>query len=341
MMLTFLANTLGGLLVAPMALRSGLACLRSYLWPILVISIMTAAERILTNASLYFIGASLKTALHGFNVLFTFACGVLCGIDQSSRKCIYSCNCKGHVLLAFALLCLVGGGFSTVVGGEGDWHTDLVGVLLQLSSSLAYAAKFTTVKQLLGDGRDETTSAHVRPSKLDIALVANPVLGFSALAVLPVFEASWSRPSLSVVAIFAVQVTMILIFELRLTELTSPLTVSVLAVAHNVIIVVIFETVGGESLSRGEFIGFLISTCGCLVYARFKSSRAKRLSQSSRYHDLLLSSPTSHLVAPIPPSPLGNADEHENGQKDPQIAKDWKPQCDPNRFVLAGLPPSC
>lgn len=299
-MLGFLSNNLAGLLVAPFVLQNGAASLRSNWRSVLAISLAAAAERNLTNASLYYIGAALKTALHGFNVLFTFFIGMLFSIDEHSKRCLFGCKCKKYWLLTLGLILLTAGNCSTLAAG-GDSHGNLIGIVLQLGSSVAYAIKFSIAKIMLGDGNHKDGCGKARPSKLDITFVASPFLGVSALAFLPFLEDSWDMPASTPVVSFGVQVLLILVFELRLTELTSPLTVSVLAVFHNVVIVLIFVSVAGESLSVVEAVGYAISTLGCLIYARFKYTRSKAF--PDEFNEALLMSPKSHLVAPVPPSP--------------------------------------
>lgn len=77
---------------------------------------------------------------------------------------------------------------------------------------------------------------------------------------------------------------------------------SVLAVFHNVVIVLIFVSLGGESLGIVEVVGYVISTLGCLIYAQFKYTKSKAF--PDEHYDTLLVSPKSHLVAPVPPSPV-------------------------------------
>lgn len=211
-MLGFLANNLAGLLIAPFVLQTGAESLRSNWRSILAISIAAAAERNLTNASLYYIGAALKTALHGFNVLFTFFIGVLFGIDQHSRRCIFDCSCKKYGLLTLGLLFLAAGNLLTLAAG-GDSHGNLAGVLLQLGSSVAYAIKFSIAKQLLGDGKHKSRCEKASPSKLEIAFVASPVLGVSALVFLPFLENTWDTPASTPVVFFGVQVIVILVLS--------------------------------------------------------------------------------------------------------------------------------
>ncbi|CAE8608552.1 unnamed protein product [Polarella glacialis] len=115
------------------------------------------------------------------------------------------------------------------------------------------------------------------PSKFQIAFVVNPVTGLMALGFRPFFESSWEVDSWSVIAAVAVGATGILIFELRLTELTGPLTVSVLAVIHNIVIVMYFLILGGERLSWPQLAGFSVSALGAFVYAlsRYCSNEAQ------------------------------------------------------------------
>jgi len=182
------------------------------------------------------------------------------------------------------------------------WSGSALGVGLQLSSSIAYALKFTVVKRLLGDGSSSDSDS---PSKFLIALVTNPVMGLSSLAFLPLFENSWALPPTRLVFTFSLQCVLILIFELRLTELTSPLTVSVLAALHNVVIVGFFVIVDGEHLKVAQLIGFGMSTFGAIIYAWLKFRKARQYANRmpKDYLNTPFMSPSTHLVAPFPKSP--------------------------------------
>mmetsp|Transcript_51089 Transcript_51089/g.91743 ORF Transcript_51089/g.91743 Transcript_51089/m.91743 type:complete len:341 (-) Transcript_51089:159-1181(-) len=270
-MLTVVSNlVVGWPLVAPFALRGGMRHLKMHWRKVFAIALLAGLERNLTNSSLYKIGGSLKTALHGFNVIFTFFAAALCGADLAGRRCIGSCACSDNLLLTLSLLLISGGSLVTALVGDGSggWSGDALGVTLQLSSSLAYAMKFSVAKLLFHKGADAGVSPEsLPPSKLQIAFVVNPVTGLMGLLFLPFFEKSYALPPLGVTLAVAVCATGILIFELRLTELTSPLTVSVLAVLHNVVIVLFFCLLEGEEMSRGEIAGFTVSTLGSICYA--------------------------------------------------------------------------
>lgn len=274
-MLTVGANlVVGWPLVAPFALGGNIRRLRCHFSKVFLIAVLAALERNLTNLSLYKIGGSLKkTALHGFNVIFTFLAAALSGADQRGTRCLAKCACGDNVLLTTSLVLVLGGSVVTAVVGDGiahgaDWSGNVLGVTLQLASSLAYALKFVAAKLLLGDG--EVTCSDkgggLPPSKVQIAFVVNPITGLMALAFLPFFETSLELPPLGTIMAVSLCATGILVFELRLTELTSPLTVSVLAVLHNVVIVIFFAYLG-ESLSHGQVAGFAVSTLGAMCYA--------------------------------------------------------------------------
>eukprot|EP00440_Ansanella_granifera_P034233 gb/GFBE01037139.1/.p1 GENE.gb/GFBE01037139.1/~~gb/GFBE01037139.1/.p1 ORF type:complete len:348 (+),score=59.96 gb/GFBE01037139.1/:1-1044(+) len=288
-MLTFCSNLLVGWpLVAPFALRQGLRNLRAHLRQVVVIAVLAALERNLTNSALYKIGGSLKTALHGFNVVFTFFVAALIGADEVGRRCIVHRACGDNLLLTLAITLVAGGSVVTALVGDGKeggkWSGDALGVSLQLGASLAYAFKFAAAKLLFSSGHGESGTAVTAdagpqpPSKLQIAFIVNPVTGLMGLAFLPFFETSYELPPFGVILAVALCATGILVFELRLTELTSPLTVSVLAVLHNVVIVVFFGLLG-ESMSDGQILGFAISTlgAGCYALARKRQATARPL----------------------------------------------------------------
>lgn len=286
-----------------MCLRVSLYPLRERLGIVLLISVLAGLERNLTNASLYTIGGSLKTALHGFNVFFVFlVSGLVPGVDKRTRIFLLGgqglrkrCRPSNLALLPVLLL-VVGGGSVTAVCGKqekGAWQAGVVGVLLQLSSGVVYALKYALMKLLLGHQSQpqsgdhawrqqrivapgETTgslsaSASPIPTKPQVALVAQPLTGLIALAFVLVFEnGDFTPPPLDEVFYFALGGTGILIFELQLVQLTSPLTVAVLAAMHNVVIVLFFVLQDGESLDSAQSAGFAVSTVGVIGYAVVK-----------------------------------------------------------------------
>lgn len=387
------------LLVAPFALsndavysRDGSCGSRASLWQriwhsllplrqnfrlVLLISMLSGLERNLTNAALYSIGGSLKTALHGLNVIMVFFSGALvAGVDDRARKCLFRCCwiCRNHdsrsgstpalpertitdgqylvnhhvddrgshreccrssnILMGPVLLLVGGGGLVTALSGnKSNWKGDFVGVSLQLSSGVAYAMKHVLIKVLLTGlwqssdplpdveisgrelsspdpyrdrpsddrgslGMNRGSSSDVEgcrseisgrnkkliPSKTQIALITNPITGILALGFLPIFENSdWTSPSLSVVLSFAIGVTGILIFELQLVQLTSPLTLAVLNSVHNVVIVLFFVLKDGEVMSPEQAYGFMVSTLGVIGYAVVRRLQIQEDQQETQF----------------------------------------------------------
>merc|ERR1711920_864045 len=146
----------------------------------------------------------------------------------------------------------------------GGW----LGIALQLGSRLAYALKFTAVKLLLPSG----LGRH-RLSKAAIAFLAQPFTGLVALAFVPIFESDWEMPALQDSLAVGCCATGILLLELRLTELTSPLTVAVLGMLHNAVSMLFVITVGEDDLSFSQAAGIGVSTAGALLYACSKSNK--------------------------------------------------------------------
>ena len=424
---------------------------------VLLIGVLAALERNLTNASMYSIGGSLKTALHGFNVFATFFFSSLLGVDRRGRNCLFR-GCCGlrnsraalqwtDTLLLPVLLCVCGGGLVTAICDDGAWNGGLVGVSLQLASGVAYALRYVLIKKMLGSGETDepgvrvdrnvhcdnvngghyagaditvdvlerrshpplaeqqlasaadiakslqqdgglsrissistnsissTTSTlsadnavvpssrHRKPSKPQIALVSQPVTGLLALAFLFLFERhssldvhgafipaldqhtmtvpnvvpastsgssipaqsaierptgafhehdllvpflegpnekastrevgsflppnvfskgiSFAAPPLATLLFFAVGVTGILVAELQLVQLTSPLTVSVLSALHNVVIVLFFVLRDGEEFRGGQQAGFAVSTLGVIGYAFIKERQGRERGQEA------------------------------------------------------------
>ncbi|OLQ11656.1 Gigaxonin [Symbiodinium microadriaticum] len=281
-MLTCVANlAIGWPLVAPLACWKGLRNLRVHFSKVMAIAVLAGLERNLTNSSLYKIGGSLKTALHGFNVPLAFLMAALCGVDELGRSCLLGCGCGNNLLLTLALVLIAAGSIVTAAIGDGSggsWHGDLLGVFLQVASSVAYALKFAVAKMLFNSGDPNAAGVDpgsLPPSKDQIAFVVNPVTGLMSLLFLPFFESNFALPSVDSAVVVGICATGILVFELLLTELTSPLTVSVLGVMHNVVIVVFF-TLMGERMSTGQVAGFTVSTAGAICYACARKRQAKR-----------------------------------------------------------------
>merc|ERR1719330_1429796 len=100
--------------------------------------------------------------------------------------------------------------------------------------------------------------------------------GLVSLMFLPLSDRGRGFPSLGAILGFALGVTGILVFELRLLELTSPLTVAVLSALHNVVIVLYFVLRDGEDFSWQQSVGFAISTVGIIGYARLKHGQLEQ-----------------------------------------------------------------
>lgn len=154
----------------------------------------------------------------------------------------------------------------------------MLGVILQIGSSVAYAIKFTVAKILLGGGHGPpppgTDPANMPPSKIQVSWPTQHMTGLMALIFLPAFESNWDMPGFNSIIAVAIAANGILFFELRLIELTSPLTVSVLASLHNVVIVAWFVIVEGEPFNTSQMGGFGVSTVGALLYAWAKQTQA-------------------------------------------------------------------
>ncbi|CAE8596076.1 unnamed protein product [Polarella glacialis] len=88
-----------------------------------------------------------------------------------------------------------------------------------------------------------------------------------SLAFLPLADDSWQLPSMRLAVAVAFSASGILVFQLRLTELTSPLTVSVLSVFHDVAIVLFFVWAGNEQLNTAQAAGFAVSAVGAVFFA--------------------------------------------------------------------------
>jgi len=255
---------IGGPLLVPFAVYQGIGPFRTHWRQLLLLGLLNGLEINLGNSSLYTVGASLKTAMGGFNVVATFFAAALLGANPADHDCLLGCKCHNHGFLGLAIAMLAGGCILTaLMGTEQNWGASLPGMLLQLSSSVFYALRYTAVKLLLNGSPDS-------PSKLQTAAVVSPVTGLVALCCIPFFEGGWQVPEIQDIAVLSLSIIGILMFELRLVELTSPLTVSVLAIMHNVVIVLFFALFQHDVLSNLQYVGFAVSICGSLCYAMAK-----------------------------------------------------------------------
>lgn len=201
-MLTFYANVFVSLtLTYAMAMveRKGPRALRANWQPILLVAVLMGLERNLTNSSMYKIGASLKTALHVFNVPLTFFLSALLGADKLGRRCVFGCACfgRGSRMLTLALALVVLGGLILAVPALSSTTSTAevaLGVSVQISSGVFCALRVVVSKLLLGDAHGDDSS---KPSKLQLSLVTFPATGFSALLFLPFFESSFAPPPAS------------------------------------------------------------------------------------------------------------------------------------------------
>ncbi|CAK0815282.1 unnamed protein product [Prorocentrum cordatum] len=151
------------------------------------------------------------------------------------------------------------------------------------------------------------------PSKPQIAFLTQPVLGiFGVFSVLIFEHGDFTPPPLGSLMAFALGVTGILLCELRLVELTSALTLAVLAAAHNVIMVIFFLVLGGEGgdISLTQSVGYAVNTAGVVAYAVVKrwQNREDSALQASGVGAALLAHPgdLSMRAGPAPESNLGH-----------------------------------
>jgi len=277
--LTTYANLLVGFpVVAPFVLSCD-ECQRltAHIKPVLLIALCAGLEKNLTNSSLTSIGAGLKTALHSLNVIFTFFIAIALGVDEVSAQCVRRCRCRGNFCLIVALMLVTAGGLVTGLCVE-LLYENAVGIVLQLSSGVMYGIRLSVTKMLLShDGRRHGFLIQP-PSKSQVAFVSIPIIGLVSFAFRPVFELFEEKlPSADVRAILllGLAIPLMVVCQLRLMELTSPLTVAVLSVMRDVEVVLFFAVTQGEIFTTAQKAGFSVSVVGALVYAGSTNSRAK------------------------------------------------------------------
>ncbi|CAK9022242.1 unnamed protein product [Durusdinium trenchii] len=291
-MLSVFANlVIGWPLITPFAMADGTeGCqrLKTHWRKVLLIAVLAGLEKNLTNSSLSSIGGALKTALHGLNVVFTFFVAAIAGADDRAYYCIRGCRCSGNLLLTISLILVACGSVFALPKGnskEEAWGTSHWGVIFQLGSGIAYAMKFTAIKLLLCSNNESANSAHRPPSKAQVVFLCNPVIGLMSLALVPL-GGDWTVPEFSLALAVAAAATPILVLQMQLIQLLkSPVTVAVLAVFHDLAIVCYFVSMGGESFSRAQVIGYTVSAVGAILYScakyRYSDLAAQDLSDCS------------------------------------------------------------
>lgn len=275
-MLSVFANlVMGWPLVLPFALMEGVPGwkrLRTHWRKVALIAVLAGLEKNLTNSSLSSIGGALKTALHGLNVVFTFFVAAISGADDRAYYCIRGCRCSGNLLLSLSLVLVASGSVFALPdpkhGSQDAWKSSHWGVVLQLGSGLAYAMKFTAIKLLLCGNEQSPNVEQRAPSKAHVVLFCNPVIGLMSLALVPLGPNNWSLPPMGLAVAVAVAATPILVLQMQLIQLLkSPVTVAVLAVFHDLMIVLYFVLMGGETFSEAQVIGYAVSAVGAVLYS--------------------------------------------------------------------------
>ena len=155
-----------------------LSALRKNLRLTLLVAILTGLNRTLTDCTLYFIDAWLKTALLALSVPLTYVFGAMVpGVDESAKEVLFACLCnrrrnadprrwRSAVAVIPALLLISVGGIVTALpnsdhgsrahsgetgptlSGKNQW-TYLFGITLQMLSNCAGAAQNVYTKVLL------------------------------------------------------------------------------------------------------------------------------------------------------------------------------------------------
>jgi len=273
-------------LIYALARGEGLAPLKDHWKPVVLISALAGLERNLTSLSLYFISASLKTAMHAFNPIFTFVIAAMLGADPSSREIIMKCKVQGSGMLLSALSFLAVGGVIAAIWGKAGGESHMQGILMNLGSGVAFAVKFSLAKMLLRKPTAEQDGYVLMqqkptPSKVQLSIAMNLITGLAALPFVPLLDhGDMTLPPMMDTLIMGGCILVILLCQLQLTELTSPLTVAVLQALHNVVIVLYFSVLGGELLPAPVYYGFALSSIGAVFYSMAGSSKPKVAAES-------------------------------------------------------------
>eukprot|EP00933_Yihiella_yeosuensis_P074819 TRINITY_DN83881_c0_g1_i1.p1 TRINITY_DN83881_c0_g1~~TRINITY_DN83881_c0_g1_i1.p1 ORF type:complete len:376 (+),score=38.23 TRINITY_DN83881_c0_g1_i1:97-1224(+) len=264
---------------------------------VFAIAIFAGLEKNLTNTSTHYISGSLKTALHGFNMVFSFLATALLGLDDASIWCIKRCRCCGdNMFLTLSILMVAAGSVVMTIAGEQtseDFSDFLLGVALQLGSGIAFALKFTAIKFVLGRGKNEdyVDPDKKPPSRAQIAVVTVPMIGLTSVAFWPLddHQHGFGIPDDSILpcVVAGVMAVGIILFQLRLTELTNPVTVSILAVFKDALILtyLLTDKNTGESFTKDQVLGYTMSAIGAIFYVRAKKNQLNQNIFDDRYED--------------------------------------------------------
>lgn len=262
---------------------------QKYWKQMVAIGLLAGLEVNFSNSSLYYvesgvgISVPVKTALQGFNVIFTFLVTAIFDVDHQSRRCFVGCRLWEHGTLGLALVSITLGS-GIVAWSRIQWteSRSWIGVSSQLCSSLAFALKYSVMKRLMDNAPVMSSAASfnsLAPTAAQLAFVATPLTAGSALCFLPVFSDTFEMPGLMSILVLGLSVTVVLLCEFRLTRLTSPVTVSVLNVVKNVAVVMFFQVQILDGASSGmvllqghERTAFAISSFGCLAYGCARSA---------------------------------------------------------------------
>mmetsp|Transcript_95880 Transcript_95880/g.200420 ORF Transcript_95880/g.200420 Transcript_95880/m.200420 type:complete len:430 (-) Transcript_95880:85-1374(-) len=275
---TVISNLLGWVLIMPLVMCEGIEPLKHHWFRVLGIAVLTGVEKTTTNLALYDIDASLRTAVQALNVPFTLFLGALYGIDEVAKRCLCNCRCKDYAGRSFAITLTTAGSVIAAYFAQG-WRTPGsdrktgIGIAWELAAVTSKSSRYLATKALLGDAKEQeqvyTAERAKRPSTLQIAFMTNPIIALCSAGFALVRETSWVLPQefwLQVVAA-SVGIVIILICQLRLTQLTNALTLAVLSVLKEFATVVFFVVLRGESFTGYQWLGYSMSVSGCLLYA--------------------------------------------------------------------------
>lgn len=261
-------------LMAPFAFCQGIAPLKdpSNRRALMVVALFSAFEHLLTNASLYFINASLKAALHSFNVVLTLLVSALADADSESRACVLHCRWRERRMLVFSVLLISGGGAMTglLASRRRAAGSHYVGNLLQLASSLAFAARTVAARVLLcrdGGRSSDSVEGSRLLSPTQLAFFVSPIKGLLLLVCALCTEDKAMNGCWWTAAVVGLAVTGTSVLVLRLTQLVTPTTVATLGVVKNIGVVMFFLTARGESFKPEQRVSFAVTLVGVVSYA--------------------------------------------------------------------------
>lgn len=243
------------------------------------IGALAGLELVAGNLALVQLSMTFRTMLHACTPVMMLAAGVLFGVESlSARAC-------------FAVFFLTAGGVLSGLAEGADFHSRGIGI--QLVASALATVRWVLVQKLFQQPKEGVSAKHplkvldvTRVTSCYVALVAGAMticIEPAALGPVGVLfgadadAAGALRRHLPVIGTFvsvaAAGVCLLMWAEMRLTALTSALTVSVAAALHNVPIIVAGCYTFQEQINVLHVCSFALVMVGTLLYIAIRAEQ--------------------------------------------------------------------